>query len=531
MIEILISSTVLILIICGIRAFWKGKINLHLQYALWLLVAIRLFPFGLLMNANIPKIESPISIMRSFNQLSTILSDTKETTESDLLFDDTTSMDNSKVIPSTTEQSSNTESKTSNSSPQEIDPKWDLTNLKIIARTIWYTGMILTTLWILYVNLRFHKSIKKDRILLNTVICQLPVYVSTSINTPMLLMINGKFGIYVTQECVDDESKMKHALIHELCHYKHLDYLWSLVRSILLITYWFNPFVWLATVLSKRDCELSCDASALKILGDEERFNYGRTILEFAVKANNRNSILHVATGMSESKSGMKERIKQISKKSKMMVGTCISILVIVVIVVIITFTTAPKKTNALSYAEEKDTITNGEGSVATENTDLSKLLNPKDQTKGFDNGYYLKDDQFITPDGAIESLADFTDNIIINKYYGSCVWNEVNRELEDGFSKSFSKLIGVSYWLTLDAKEETTITIDYSTTATNTTLKTILVLPDETIIELKNNESNTITIPEGKSEITIVAFHAAGEVNLKFSNLTEAISIKKTEY
>ena len=73
MLEILISSTVLILVICGIRVLWKGKINLHFQYALWLLVVIRLFPLGLFIEADIPSVESPISIMNSFEHLSNIL--------------------------------------------------------------------------------------------------------------------------------------------------------------------------------------------------------------------------------------------------------------------------------------------------------------------------------------------------------------------------------------------------------------------------------------------------------------------------
>lgn len=516
MIEILISSSLLILIIYGIRTFLKGKINLHLQYALWLLVVIRLFPLGLFMGANVPKIESPISIMQSVNHLYTnlIKSDTNVTTPKEIIHNEKT--DNAKSDEASTNET------------KSIDRNSTTANTSILIK-IWYIGMAIITLWMLYVNIRFKRTIKKDRTLLTNITCKLPVYVSPGIHSPMLLMVNGKFGIYVTQSCVDDETKMEHALTHELCHYKHLDYLWSFIRCIIIITYWFNPFVWLAAILSKRDCELSCDASALKILGDEQRFSYGRTILEFVAIHNNRSNILNIAIGMSESKVGMKERIQRISKKSKMMVGTYLALVVIVVLAIITTFTTPPKDKD-LSDSKENHTITEENSTTTTTDTtnDLSKLLDNDTQTQNFNNGYYYNGEQFMTPDGPIESLSDFTDDMIVNHYYGSSVWSNNERVLDDEYSKSFSKLEGFSYWIDITATKETSITIDYSTTTSDTTLKTVLILPDDTIIELKNNESNTITIPRGTSEIIIVAFDAAGEVKIKFNYPTDTVIVKK---
>ena len=49
MLEILISSTVLILALTALRFLLRGKINPRLQYALWLLAALRLLlPVSLL---------------------------------------------------------------------------------------------------------------------------------------------------------------------------------------------------------------------------------------------------------------------------------------------------------------------------------------------------------------------------------------------------------------------------------------------------------------------------------------------------
>ena len=44
--------------------------------------------------------------------------------------------------------------------------------------------------------------------------------------------------------------------------------LWAWVRCLCLAFYWFDPLVWLAAALSRRDCELSCDAGAIARLGN-----------------------------------------------------------------------------------------------------------------------------------------------------------------------------------------------------------------------------------------------------------------------
>lgn len=58
MLEILISSTVLILALTAFRFLLRGKINPRLQYALWLLAALRLLlPVSL--------VRSPVSVMNA----------------------------------------------------------------------------------------------------------------------------------------------------------------------------------------------------------------------------------------------------------------------------------------------------------------------------------------------------------------------------------------------------------------------------------------------------------------------------------
>lgn len=545
MLEILISSSVLIIVICGIRTFWKGKINLHLQYALWLLVVIRLFPLGVLIGTDLPKIESPVSIMNSFEHLNNILPDFKTNTSNDNNeITNATDTDNSRKIDDETQTPS-----TSIKPNTIVVNQQNLEILKKIVTAIWYIGMILSALWITSFNMNLQRRLKKERILLKNVECKLPVYLSRTIDTPLLLFVDGRLGIYVTPACEVNEVKMKHALTHELCHYKHLDHLWSFIRCIFLVIYWFNPFVWLSAILSKRDCELSCDAAALKILGEEERFTYGRTILELVTSQKPFSNILNASTGMSENGSGMKERIQRIVKKPKMMTISFIVIMIITFTITVVTFTTAPNaKANDNSNLESLNLISEDKIAHADNNTLTTDPIDKEDNSpdpideklkslldgfnnQGFDHGYYFNGDDFMTPDGPIENLSDFTNDMVIKKYFGKSVKDEKDSLVTDGFLKSFRKLDGISYWLTINALEERTIDLDYTTTATDTTLKTLIILPDGNVFALKNGESNLLTIPQGESEIAIVAFDAAGDVTIKFNNLSEHVDITTTQF
>ena len=58
MTEVLVSSTVLILALAALRLLLRGRINPRLQYALWLLAALRLL-------LPVPLVNSPVSVMNA----------------------------------------------------------------------------------------------------------------------------------------------------------------------------------------------------------------------------------------------------------------------------------------------------------------------------------------------------------------------------------------------------------------------------------------------------------------------------------
>lgn len=95
---------------------------------------------------------------------------------------------------------------------------------------------------------------------------------------------------------------------HELTHLHHLDFLWSLCRTIALIVYWWNPLIWLAAICSKRDAELACDEAVAAGLVPEQRIAYARVILAQAPRKK---------AALSLAGPPVKERILFLTKKQK----------------------------------------------------------------------------------------------------------------------------------------------------------------------------------------------------------------------
>ena len=69
-------------------------------------------------------------------------------------------------------------------------------------------------------------------------------------------------------------------LQHEICHYQHKDHIWSVMRSLCVAVWWWNPLVWAAAAESKRDCEMACDEGTLETIGWENKFLYAKTLVD-----------------------------------------------------------------------------------------------------------------------------------------------------------------------------------------------------------------------------------------------------------
>lgn len=358
--EIIITSSFLILCIMLIRIIFKGKISGRLQYALWLLVALRLI------IPSSAQIHMAIGSLEEFRMMDLVeaweerFGDVTDRLENPVNF--TMSVNN--PLAGQVAEFMLGEDLDISDGPTSVfvAGRIGLVWLDIL-RGIWIGGMVIVALWMIITNIVFSRRLHKGRkefVLpeeLENICCKQPsdrvgrvcrksrkikFYTTDYLTSSCLYGIPGWEAVYLTPDIVQDQSKLRHVVTHEMCHRKHRDSFWSILRSILVSVYWMNPLVWAAAILSKRDCELACDEEALLLLGEDERIPYGETLLSIITGKNRLSDIACTATTMNGNGKSVKERIKFIAEKPKVLGAAVVAVLILIMIVSVFVFTKQP---------------------------------------------------------------------------------------------------------------------------------------------------------------------------------------------
>ncbi len=180
---------------------------------------------------------------------------------------------------------------------------------------LWLGGAAAMGLALVICNARFAVDLRCRRRPIGAD-CGLPVYAVERLESPCLFGI-VRPAVYVTSETAANPAMLRHVLAHETTHARHGDQVWSLLRCAALATHWWNPLVWLAAFLSRRDAELACDEGAIRLLGDGERKAYGWTLLTLITAQPSPASLMSAATTMSGGKKALWERVQRIAHAPK----------------------------------------------------------------------------------------------------------------------------------------------------------------------------------------------------------------------
>ena len=312
MAEWIISSSVLTAGVIILRCILKGRISLRLQYALWALVLIRLL--------------MPVSIGSSTMSIGNLTRRAAQTEETQLVSALTRlELPRKSYAAAYAEVAGEYEKQGIDISKMplaeyervdyEINSRMRGTwNLRDVLKLLWLAGISAVALCFFLSNLRFALRLKRSRRPLERDGCRLPVYISDAVETPCLFGFLRP-AIYVTEEAAEDETKLRHVIEHETTHYLHGDHVWALLRSACLALHWFNPLVWRAAALSRSDAELACDEATIKRIGEEQRAEYGRTLIGMSCRK--RSALLTTATTMTAGRGSLKERVALLAKKPK----------------------------------------------------------------------------------------------------------------------------------------------------------------------------------------------------------------------
>ena len=330
MMQWIVSSSVLILVVIALRYVLRGKLSLRMQYALWLLVLVRLLvpvSFGAsdlsVMNA-VPE-RAPTAQQSIYRQ--DIIGERNDApANAGTVGIPAQSM--SEAAPPNLVQNVTTATVTA--------PTVEKTDWARIAKTVWLAGAAALGLVFLAVNLRFGKKLRRSRERVEETDACLPVYESGETDTPCLFGV-AKPSIYVTPDTRTEAETLRYALAHEQTHYRHGDNLWAVLRGVCLALHWYNPLVWWAAELSRRDAELACDEATIRRIGESERAAYGRTLIRMTCEK--RPALLVTATMMTDSGKGLRERITLLVKKPKTAAYTAVAVLLIAGLSVACTFT------------------------------------------------------------------------------------------------------------------------------------------------------------------------------------------------
>lgn len=193
------------------------------------------------------------------------------------------------------------------------------------------------------------------------------IYLSDYIETPFVIgWIKPK--IYLPSNLNDKE--IKYVLFHEKHHIYRKDYWFKMLAYVALILHWFNPFVWIAFVLSGKDMEMSCDEAVMKKMGGEIGQEYSGLLLRLAT-GKTKISPMPLAFGEGDTK----ERIVNVLKWKKtskwgMFLATVLCMVVVV----------------GCSVNWEKKEVAKGETFKKNEIADVAKETY-------FEQGYYKRSD------------------------------------------------------------------------------------------------------------------------------------------
>lgn len=395
----IISSSILILIVVGLRFLLRERIKPIVQYALWALVLVRLLvpiQFG----------STPISIENTVEKAPVVqqmeLADQVEHFvyhadgtatgyyEYQPPFDhlDPETAPVSKPVPQTFTQ-------------QEAQRITRMRDVKGLLNTVWLGGMAVFALIFLLSNLRFALRLRKSQKAGQS--DSLPIYITDQVDTPCLFGLLRP-AIYLPPAVAAEQRHRDYSVAHETTHFRHGDAVWSVLRCVCIVLHWYNPLVWWAAILSREDGEIACDEATIASLGEERRSDYGRVLVDLTCRK--RTDLLQTATTMTGSAKGLKQRINMIVKRPKMAIYALACLILVASVTVGCTFTGGKKSRentgdNSTQPTESAEAPTTDSTGGSTELPEVEKVQNSKNIVTAANAEYLLDED-------AQKAIADY---------------------------------------------------------------------------------------------------------------------------
>jgi len=293
-----IVSSVMLLLIILVKKVFKNKISANIFYFLFLILLVRLiFPFS---------IHSKVSIENLYHR--------EEVTQFDETYSDKEIQVDYFAIRKqiyTPVSSRNNEEK-----------------LYRFFTYVWLFGIFVVVFFPIISYFTLKRELFKDENAVNDIvekalsdaagdlgiIKRFRVVYSYYLDAPALIGVINPIVVLPMSQKGADYGTVYYILLHELIHYKKRHLLFQWIFWIVKAVYWFNPLVWLAHNMMKHEAELACDEEVVKIIGEDNKREYGNLLIDLAENVGKTNYTVN-ASGLLNKKSELKSRIVRLTKK------------------------------------------------------------------------------------------------------------------------------------------------------------------------------------------------------------------------
>jgi len=315
-----------------------------------------------------------------------------------------------------------------------------------IFMSIWILGLVSVVLYHAFRHRRFIKMINrwsepvtnpKSLEILDSLKSELGIKshlrlrMCQNITSPMLVGFFQSDILLPPIKITDDE--LSFILKHELIHFKRHDLWYKILILASTVLHWFNPVVYLMSKSAAVQCEISCDALALKDAGFHERKQYGETII--GIVRNGAKLQTALTTNFYGGKNNMETRIFSIMDNKQKKAGIVIFCFVLIGIIShSVTFSQA-------SIKEEKDNaeiFAIYEQYGLTYNKDTDQLFYKGELVRYFEDYYTIGDNK----DKAYSGIDYFNEHGTID-VHGIRDLSKLTHN-PDGSTDPSGKLIGV---------------------------------------------------------------------------------------
>jgi len=345
--EVTVYSAILYVAIMLFKKAFRKHLSATLNYAVWTLLVLRLL---------IPvTIDSGLSLF--------VISETNAPIVQNQTFDGIQPLDGEQIH--TSQESSYPQISSAYKVPVDKSdisavetstqaPKWEI-NWQSAVLLIWAMGVLASGAFMLLIYLRLQRRIKRSGIglpddireLTQSVKRQMGIKADIKVSahewlTTPALSASIRPTLLLPANMLQNSEQLMFGIRHELTHYKHKDYLVSLLLAVLRCVYWFNPVVWLTAKQIEADMETACDASVTASMKNDQRGRYIEAVIDLG---RNADAQYMLGMGTHTDRKSIEKRIRGVfmTKRTTPAVRTAAALMACLMLIVC--FTTACQPT------------------------------------------------------------------------------------------------------------------------------------------------------------------------------------------